>query len=209
MALDLTGDFAYVDNLEEVTLTALDATTQDVAGAFSTELRTREIEASNGRYTAGDRRFHLPDANVTGTPNVGGTIEDADFVYTILDVSHAAMSGIWKLAARKLAIYEELNTLVTVQVATWAKNANGVQAATWADEATNVRAKIQPATDQIEDDENARNFRKRFTIYLAEERTINHDRRIIGPDSKVYKVLSYQGRERLDQLPKVLVELVP
>jgi len=209
VALDITGDFSVVDNLETITVTLKDTTSESVASCFSTPIRTREIEASDGRYTVGDIRFHVPVDNTTSPPDVGGTITTAGgAVYTILDVSNAGMSGIYKCGARLLDIYNELNTLITVQVATWAKNANGVQEATWANEATSVRAKIQPATEQIESDEGSRNVRKRFTIYLEADRVMDHSRRIIGPDSAVYKFLSYTKRERLDQLPSVLVELL-
>ncbi len=206
VTVDITGDYVVVDNLETVSLTDLSLTGQSVEGAFSTPLKTREIEASNGRYTAGDRRFHLPIVNTTSTPQVGGTITDASFTYTILDVDKAAMSGIWKVAARKLEIFSELNTLVTIQLATWAKDANGVQAATWANEHTGVRAKIQPATEGIEQDENSRTIRKRYQVIFEADQTLDHNRRIIGPDGSTYKVLSYSRRERIDVLPMALVE---
>ena len=209
LTLDITGDFSIVDNLETVTVTAKNNSDESVDSCFSTPIRTREIAASNGRYTAGDVRFHVPVDNTTAPPAVvivpptsGGE------VYTILDVDNAGMSGIYKCGSRLLDIYNELNTLITVQVATWSKNANGVQAATWANEATSIRAKIQPATEQIETDEGARGVKKRFTIFLEAERTLDHDRRIVGPDSSIYKILAYQGRDRLDQLPSVLVELM-
>lgn len=208
VTLDITDDFAVVDNVETVTLTAQDGTDQTVASCFSTPLRTREIEASDGKYTAGDRRFHLPTDNVTGLPEVGGTITDSDYTYTILDVERAVMSGIWKLASRKLAIFSDLTTLVTIQSATWAKDANGVQVATWVTEAANVRAKIQPTTENVGTDEKSRGIERRFTVIFAADQTLDHNRRIVGPDGKVYRVLSYSRRERIDALPMALVELL-
>lgn len=209
LTLDITGDFAIVDNLETVTVTAKSGSAEDIDDCFSTPIRTREITASNGRYTAGDVRFHIPVDNSTASPEVGGTITTtAGSTYTILDVDTAGMSGIYKCGSRLLDIYNELNTLITIQVATWSKNTNGVQSATWSTEASSVRAKIQPATEQIETDEGARGIKKRFTIYLEAERTLDHDRRIVGIDGSIYKILAYQGRDRLDQLPSVLVELL-
>lgn len=208
LTLDITDDFSVVDNLESVTLTDLQSGGQTVASCFSTPLKTREIEASNGRYTAGDRRFHLPTDNVTGKPYVGGTISDADYQYTILDVDHAAMSGIWKVACRKLAITVEFDTAITIQLATWAKDGNGVQAATWANEHTGVRAKIQPATEGIEQDENSRTIRKRYQVTFESDQTLDHNRRIVGADGAIYKVLSYARRERIDVFPSALVELL-
>lgn len=208
ITLDITDDFSVVDNLESVTLTDLQSGGQTVDDCFSTPLKTREIEASNGRYTAGDRRFHLPTDNVTGKPCVGGTITDADYQYTILDVDHAVMSGIWKVTCRKLAITIEFDTAITIQLATWAKDANGVQAATWANEHTGVRAKIQPATEGIEQDENSRTIRKRYQVTFEDDQTLDHNRRIVGADGAIYKVLSYARRERIDVFPSALVELL-
>lgn len=209
LTLDLTADFSVVDNLETVTVTRLDKEHEDVESSFFTPIKTREITASNGRYTAGDVRCHLPIVNTTMKPVVGGTITTTGGdVYVILDVDNAGMSGIYKCGARRLSIYDELDTYVSIQRATWAKDAFGVQSATWATEHANVRARIQPATQVIEQDENARRAKKRFSVSFSTDQVLDHDRRLIGADGAIYKILSYSNRERLDVLPTALVELL-
>lgn len=215
VAFDPSGDFAeIVDGLEEVTLTYRDGSSTQVtiAHAHRREISWREAEASGGDVRAGDTVWHWPQSESAMMPPLGSTISDDDGnVFTILDIapSHQCL-GKFVARTRDLVYEARLDTLVTIQSASYAKDSHGVAVPVWSDVYVDVRAKIQPQQYTPEIERDADEVEQVVRIVLADDPAImpGADYRVIGPDLGMYHVLRYEQPERIDVLPVLVCERI-
>ena len=210
---NISGDFAkVVDGLEAVTLTYRDGSSTEVAvtHAHRREIGWREAERSGGDAKAGDTVWRWPASEAATLAPLGSTITDSDgTVHTILEVgeSHQVL-GQYRARTRDLAHEARLDTLVTVQSATYAKDADGVAVPTWADAYTSVRAKVQPEQHAAEVEHGADEVERMVRIVLAADLAIvpGADYRVVDSDGEVYTVVRYEQTERIDVLPVLVCE---
>jgi SPP1 family predicted phage head-tail adaptor len=205
--IDIADDLARIDRLETVTLFAPDADTGvTVAGALRRRPTRREQEASDGRYLADDVRWHLPAASLSTPPLPGARIIDAAGErWTVLEVERAALGTRYACLCRNLAISGGLDQTVTLQRATWTKDAAGAPVATWRDVRVGLRARLQPIDGAAEVARDQPTTKRRYRVYLEERLSIDQDCRIIH-DGRAYRVTGYEMPERIDRLLVVLVE---
>jgi len=199
---DLAG---VVDGLTSATVTRPGSSaTTEVTHALRRPIRTREAEASEGRYTASDVAWHLPASEMPTAPRPGDVIVDEDGRrWTVLDVEKATLDARWRCVARNLAVVHGLDQYVDVEKATYAKGEGGADEPTWQVWKTGLRAKIQPAQVQVRDEHDGRATAAGFKVFLAEDVAVDHTHRIKGPDGAVYRVTGYRKADRIDALVEI------
>jgi len=210
---DPSTDFAdVVDGLEAVTLTYRDgsSTEVEVTNALRRQIDWKEAEASGGDARAGDTVWHWPISEAATLAPLGSTITDSDGnVFTILEVapSHQVL-GKYAARTRDLVHEARLDTLVTIQVATYTKDDDGVAVPTWADAYTEVRAKVQPWQYTPEVEHDADEIERLVRIVLAADLAVvpGANYRVVDSDGEVYHVIRYEQPARIDVLPVLVCE---
>ncbi|HYW81228.1 MAG TPA: hypothetical protein VE890_16715 [Thermoguttaceae bacterium] len=217
---DPSADFAKVlDGTESVALRRRGAEPGSsetiVAHALRQRVDLREAQARNrnhswksvpsgGHYTSGDAVWHLPVDELPEAPMLGDLIVDADARrWTVLEVNRAALQTRWRCLARNLAIAYGLDDTVAILRAVYAKGTAGATAATWRTWKTGVRARIQPATVDIDTQHRTRQVASRYQIFLEEDVALDHTHLIRGPDGAIYQIRSTNGTQRIDELQTI------
>lgn len=204
---DPSTDFAtVVDGLALVTLRARDGSETPVAHALRRAVTVREAAASDGKYTASDVVFHLSAAE-TGRPELGSLIVDALGQWTILEVALETLGARWRCICRDLAISAGLDTLVTIQKASYTKGAGGALEPIWSDLYTNERAKIQPVSAERLIDHQAVGQTEQALVFFTWPLPLTPQHRIVGPDGTTYRFLSWEDAQRIDALFTARVEV--
>lgn len=201
MSLDWSpiGDFiAVADGLRTVTIKPRDGSNYTVAdGALFGQLSIREVGNSNGYYRAQDVRIHLPCASVE-TIVPGDSVQDLSLTdYVVLTAHKSTLLDRWECVCRDLVAAENLNTLVTIQVATTAKGDSGAHEQSWSNLLTEVRANIVRVSATRDDTHGGITNQRRYIMLLREVLDLRRKHRVVGPDSVVYEVLSYSDPEAI------------
>ena len=209
LATDIAGDFeALTDDLKAVTLVKRDATEVAITKALRRAISHREAANSDGKYISGDVRFHFATSQVAARPELGAYIEDDDGNWRILEVGTETLNNRYACVCRNLAIVNELNTILTLQSATYAKGSGGAQEPTWANVSTTIRGKVQVASADRETTHDTKQLPRLATIYLETQiLAVNTNYRFLGPDGTIYKVLGWDGPDRSDALFSVRCEV--
>lgn len=205
VSFDPSDDLSYCDGLETVTLRQLSGASGGVViGALRRQMRTSEVESSNGRSLATDLVWHLPADQLSIAPAVGSVITDASGVrYVVLEAQRATLGARWQCRARNLAIVSGLDQPVTLQQATWTKTPSGAQVAVWHDVQIGLPARIQPQQADISIEYDRRLTRVTHKIFVADDIEVDHTFRIMSGD-ELYRVLGYERPEQLDGLFTIL-----
>lgn len=203
------ADLSYMDGLEAV-FVRLSQTSPAVAvpGVLRRRIESREAAASGGRYLAGDVDWHLPSAALTAAPEIGSVLIDQNgTAYTILRTERATLGTRWVCHSRNLSITGDLDRLITLERATWTKDANGVATPEWSIARSDLAARIQPETGAISVDQDRRLTRVTHRVYLAEAVAVDQDYRVLS-GGEVFRVLGFEQLARIDALCCLLVERV-
>jgi hypothetical protein len=171
LGFDPKGDFEKViDGSENVTLEVSGTANRVVLNAHRNQISTEEVEASNGLAKLGDTIWQWPTSETPTQPALGSVIVDGDGNnWTILSIDKRVMNTVWSAICRNLAVEARLDTLVTIQTATYAKDADGVAVPTWSDAYTSVRAKVQPITQTPEVEHDADETEQTVRIILESD----------------------------------------
>jgi head-tail adaptor len=170
-----------------------------------------EAAPSGGQYVAGDVHWHLHRDESPAPPPLGTRIVDSQGLrWTVLAVDQMAHDHRWRCHCRCLRIAAGLDAYVTVQRATWSKDAAGAPRAVWSDWQAGVAARIQPS-EAARAAASGRVGTKATHAIVAElehslEEVANY--RIVGADGRAFELLSVEHQERIDQLPKLFVRLL-
>ncbi len=208
MPLDFNprNDFARVlDGLAAVTLRRRDGSAEaEAPRALRRPIRTREAEASQGRYTQSDATWHLPAAELASAPQPGDLIvECGGRRWTVLDVTETLLDGRWRCVARDLAVHHGLDQSIDIEVAEYAKTAGGAEEPTWRISRVGVPARIQPLEVEVRTEHQRISAAARFRVFLADELSLDERHRIRGPDGTRYRVVACRNAERIDALMEV------
>lgn len=203
------ADLGYMDGLESVSLRPVEnALPVAVAGALRRRIESREAEASGGRYLAGDVAWHLPSAALPAPPEIGSAIIDSDgVVYTILRIERMTLGTRFVCHSRNLSIAGALDRLITIERATWTKDASGVATPAWSVVRSNLAARIQPETGAIGVEQDRRLTRVTHRVFLSEAFAVDQDDRVVA-GGEVYRVLGFEQTDRIDAFGCLLVEQV-
>ncbi len=202
-------DLGCCDGLETVTVQLpADGAAVRVVGALRRGDQHGEAAPSGGAYTATDVRWHLPADQLGAEPAVGAVIADAGGVrYVVQSVARSALVATWVCRARSLAIVSGLDQTVALQQGTWAKGPSGAQVVAWHDVRIALAARIQPEQGNIEIEYDRRLTRVTHRIYFADQIAVDHTYRIMA-GSAAYRILGFEGAERIDSLSVILAEQV-
>ncbi len=201
-------DFVDVtDGLEAVTLNRRGSSSDvSVASALQRNVSTTEIAESDGKYRAGDVRWHLPISQVANTPQLGDSIVDSNLDrWKVIEVRFDTLSTRWHCVTRNLAIAYGLNDTIVIEAATWAKGTGGAMEATYSIWKSGVRARIQEVSDateraRIQTEEGAKRTPKQFKIYVDKDYEITHTHRIRDRKGTYYKVEGNTTKGELDEM---------
>ncbi len=205
VGFDPSIDFETItDGLEAITLNRRGSSSNvSVTNALQRAVTTSEIEASNGQYTQGDVRWHLPVAEVAATPKIGDSIVDTgDSWWVILTVQEATLSARWRCVSRDVVVQYGLDDTLTIEVAAYSKGDGGAAERSWSTYKT-ARGRIQEVTADAEDREGARRTARQYDIFLVTDVTIDHTHRIKGVDGTLYNITGNSGVDDLGALQSV------
>jgi len=211
ITFDPSTDFEDIaDGLEAVTLNRRGSSSNvSITNALQRALTTREIEASDGKYRAGDVRWHLPEAETTTAPSLGDVIVDASSNrWTILDKQHATLENRWRLICRDVGISYGLDDTVDILRNVYTKGTSGADEPTAKVYRAGVRARIQPVDTEIDVEHAARRRVQTFAIFLGEDLDIKPKYQV-RHEGTIYKVTRYEGAERIGQLSTITAEETP
>ena len=79
---------------------------------------------------------------------------------------------------------------------------------TWNVEYANLRARIQLDETKVENDDGLLSSKRTVTIFFETAAELDHTRRIRGPDSVLYRIVSAAGYPRLGELMTAKCEVV-
>jgi len=193
------------DGLEAVTLVRRGKTSTSVAKALQRAISTHEVEISDGKYRAGDVRWHLPAAEVTTAPEPGDKIKDAGGnYYTLLDVQAATLENRWRCIARNVEVANLLNDTFSFEKATFSKGTQGAAEASYTGDMV-ARGRLQPVDTTMVVEAGAKRSAKRWRLFVASDLAITHEHRVKGPGGTYYTILSTAGQERIGEVQTVEV----
>ncbi|HEY1598489.1 MAG TPA: head-tail adaptor protein [Pirellulales bacterium] len=200
------GDLSCCDGLEAVTLQSPAGLPRGVVpGALRRHVEQHEAEPSDGLYTAQDVTWHLPAEQLASLPEVGSVITDGTGRrYIVLTIEQSTLNARWQCRSRNLAIVGGLNQRITLQQASWTKDASGAQVPTWQDVQINLAARIQPQQAEINIEYDRRLTRVTHNVFVANEVFVDHTYRVVA-GADIYRVLGFQRSERIDALFTILV----
>jgi len=206
VSFDLSTDFEDVaDGLEAVTLDRRGSSSNvSIGSALRRNLSTREVADSDGKYQAGDLRWHFGVAEVSDDPALGDAIVDAAGErWTILAVRCDTLCNRWRCITRDLAIVYGLDDTVTIEQATYSKGTAGEMEPTYTVWRTGVRARIQEIAVEPGTDAGAQWPGKQYRIYLQDDYGLDQTHRIQDREGNWYRIRRVTGKAALDQLCEV------
>ncbi len=205
VGFDPSTDFETItDGLEAVTLNRRGSSADvSVTNALQRDVTTSEIAASDGQYTQGDVRWHLPAAEVSATPKIGDNIVDAAGDYwAVLNVQLATLSNRWRCITRNVAVQYGLDDRVTIEIAAFAKGTGGAAERTWTVYKT-ARANIIETTADTEVREGASRTAKQYEIVIVTDTDIGHQHRIKDEKGTYYTIVGSTGQDNVGALQTV------
>lgn len=208
ITFDPSTDFADIaDHLEPVTLRRRgNGATSAIAGALRRGISQSEVASSDGKYLTSDVRWHLADADLSTTPEVGDYIVDAaGNNFTILELRHQTVASRWLAMGRDLTIAHSLCDRVDIQVAVITQGTAGEQVVTWQDFLPGIHARIQPIATGTHEAEDRRTARTTHTIFVDEPLELNAQHRAVGADGTIYRIVAYKKQELIGALAEIHV----
>lgn len=202
-----------VDGLEAVTLNRRGSSSDvSVTSALQRNVSTAEVAGSDGKYRAGDVRWHLPASEVSATPQLGDWIVDAASArWQVLEVRQDTLSRRWRCVTRNLVIAYGLNDTVVIEEAVYTKGTGGAAKAAYHVWRAGVRARIQEVAAavnpnaiaeiaaSVDTSSGARRTAKRYRIYLGDDYEIDHNHRIRDRKGNYYKIEGRANKAELGQ----------
>ena len=218
VTFDPSTDFEDVtDGLEAVTINRRGSSDDvSISHALQRALSTREIEASDGKYLAGDVRWHVPVVEVvnddgdTIEPDPGDVIIDAaDHRWTILEKRLDTLSHRWRLVTRDPFIAYGLDDTVDILRIAYAKGTSGADEPTAHVWKAGIRARIQPVASEYGKEHAAARRVKTVRITIAEDLDLHTRHQVRGKDGTAYKITGYDRAERIGELSTIHAEVTP
>lgn len=201
LTFDPSTDFQTFDGQVEVQLQPGPAAAAGAVTVTTDAVRrwitTAEVEASNGRYTSDDVVFHLSGVGLSRRPLVGDTLVEGSNNWTVLTCRHESLTDRWEVVVRQLAV-SGVNTVVTVQKASFSTSEDGVQEATWADEHVDLPAAFQLVSGSETEEHGKPEMKPRYRAHLIQ--TIETRNRRVVHDGTEYRITGHADSDRIDAL---------
>jgi hypothetical protein len=206
--LDPSDDFlGVIDGLTPVAvLRTGTAARTEVAHALRQAGRARQSGRSPEPLAEADAVWHLPAAELPEAPRPGDVILDAGGTrWTILDVRHATLGSRWQCSARDLALHHGLDAYVDIEKVEYVKGSGGADEPSWHVWKTGLRARIEPQSAAVGQKQDRQVTTARFTVFLADDLSVDHTHRIKAADGTLYTVTGYRKADRIDALMEIEV----
>lgn len=217
----IIGDYLLWDNRETITFRSRDSagngTDRTLTDCKRRVLTTKELAASNGRYTGADLVWLVPTTILTGAGETAikpyDTITDSGSTqYVVLEAAEQGLRTFWRLVTRNMVIANQLYDTVNVQHPTITQTAAGHRSVTWATNATSVHCRVQPRQTDVFDDRGVRSTRTVYDVYFASGiNATNSDgdmARLVWGTVNL-QIVNYTQAERIDALPMAECHKVP
>jgi hypothetical protein len=210
MAIDLNiaGDFdAIVDTAEAATLKRRgSATTVALAKAWRYTSVAQESQAGVAGVARHDVTWQFAWPEAVDLPRIGDAILDAaGECWTILTVEVRGAGSRLRCSARNLRIAHALDDRIEIQQAMWGEGESGPEIVGWQTLRTAVPARIQPEQVTVDHTGDAPTSTATYRVLLADDTSLDHNHRLVGPDGTIYQILEYSQAERIDVLPIAIV----
>lgn len=200
MDLDFSSDFSTFDNQSSVSIQSQDGGDPEVTAAVRHQVTVREAQASNGKYTTEDCVFRISGAELELEIQVGDILTEGTEVWTILAKSFSRLTKRWRLVCRQLVV----NSLITIQKATYTKSEDGIQEAAWENEHVDLAASFQLISGTDEDDHKLQHVKPLYRVHLTQ--TIETANRRVLHNSNLYRIKAHSDSDRIDVLFAMDVE---
>lgn len=209
MALDLTAeldvatDFETVcDWLQAVTLTLPDGSTTAVTKALRRAVTAREGGGQNPEDTEGDTlvldtRWHLPLAEVAEQPPIGTMISDLENIWEVVWVDWETGGNRWLCSCRKVYTIAGASTVLTIELGTYTKAAEGDAVLSWTAQVPSVRGSVSLVSERPEIRQDAQVMVKSYVCFLMADTNFEGPMRIKDPDGATYNVIAGTGRRQI------------
>lgn len=207
MSFSPSTDFeTIVDGLEAVTLLRRGTESTAVTNALRRAVDHIEIESSDGKYRAGDTRWHLPQSECDVRPEMGDAIEDTEGTHwTVISVQDATLKSRWACVSRDVATSFGLCDLVTIEEQTTTKGTAGALERTWA-VWHNVRGRIQIVSAEMGTMDGAQVSKRLYHVFIAEDLEITQNHRLKDEAGNYYRILGYARSETIGELQTIEAE---
>lgn len=203
-----TGDFvAIVDASEPLTLIRHGASSAtEIATAWRFRQRHAEAAATGGYVARADATWQFEWPAGSPLPRLGDVLRDATGeCYTVLAVERAQGSTRLRCESRSLRIAHGLNCLVDIEQAVWQDLGSEPEITGWTHYRPAVHARIQADTLTVDETTEPVTSTATYKIYLEESVPLDHNHRFVAGDGAVYRLMSYSGAERIDELSVAMV----
>ncbi len=216
--MDLSADHYVLDDLEAAVLTTEEGVFAHDAYRLPDVIG--EGDPSEGGYLHRNVTFHLPTKSRAGgpygySPKPGDVETIAGVAYTVLEVRQPKHSDFWGLSCRlasitaDAALVDSVTLYPSVDTPTAAGSKVSVHTVAHAD-FTNVPAKIQLRPSVPEEYHGMKQFVEVYDIYVASELPQLYSGDVIKDgEGKVYTIVSWRNRERIDERSVIVCELRP
>ena len=217
MQLNLTPDFYILDLLEPVTLRVAGQPDTLIPAALCRPANWKEADPSAGNVLRGDRVWAWPVIAAPVQAPLGAAIVDSGNVpWTILAIVKKSHARIWEYHARDLTIVNNLDNLVTVLKASYAKSPGGEAVASWTTQLSNVPARFQVIQQEAKILEDSEWPQTIYHVFLGVDifapaipvEPASADYRLIDTAGRHYRIVKYQRPERIDALPIAVCVLI-
>jgi hypothetical protein len=210
--LNVQDDFATIlDGFEPITVRRRgSAETIAVPRAWRYSMQTEAAEAGNVGVARKDAVWQFAWDDTVDKPRIGDLVVDAtDECWTLLSVSELGAKTRLRCLARNLSIVYGVIDRVDIQQAIWEDSGSGPEIVGWTTLRTAVPARIQPERTIIDIAADPPTSSATYRVLLADDTPLDHNHRLIGPDSSVYQIVEYAQAERIDALPVATVVRQP
>ncbi len=190
-----------VDCLESATIAALDATTTAITKALRRE------------QANGDVVWHIPVAQHASRPEEGATITDAQGrSLPVREAQHQACGNRWRVTcgvAGNTITEDELDTTVRIDDAIYQKDEHGASKPRFIGWKSDVAAKILGREVTTDTTSGARLSIATHDIYLKPDAGLDTNKRIVGADNTIYRIVNIKSPDPPTGLIQVEAEVTP
>jgi hypothetical protein len=210
--LSFAGDELVWDNRENVSYVSVNKAGDQSycpANCHRSAITLKELAASNGVYVPRDLVLRIPRSQLPVTPKPRDRWTDSEGqTFTVLEVGRNVGRERHRLVCRNLVIEAALDDVITVQRASISYDQSGVKQKAWYTLYSNVPARIQPQTAELVDERGVRGLKVSHECILGQVVVVTNEDRVLL-NGRFYEIRGYSMPERIDELMRLELDLVP
>jgi hypothetical protein len=214
MVLDISGDWAFVDHLESVTLKIDGSDDAYIGSCVISHPRTvRELEPTGAQVLREGTVFEWPMAKSTKPPIGSVVVDEDDDYWTVWRMAKQQHIDMWEVFCLDLSIVGSTDNQATLLRATYTKGDANESKAVWVGAysglatpttADTVPARFQPSEETAQLMFGAENTKTTYRVYFDTTVPLEEaggEYRLVDQDGFRYRVVRYINEGRIDKLP--------